>query len=177
MFVVLMFFLALLRNHCYSFHRTKWRLVTSICRGPDQSKQECRFFRRNSNPLQIFQLWPKRETSSSCLGDRLEKRSIISPLNRAICAGLRGTSGNTLETHLCYVNYISPFPRNVSLGRLWPRTRKFNRLLHLPAGKAIISHCHALITLYVQFLCSDWSKFDRWVDAENLCCVWKLAYW
>ena len=45
----------------------------------------------------------------------------------------------------------------------WPRTRKFNRLLHLHAGKAIafdFSHCHALITLYVQFLCSDWSKFD-----------------
>ena len=30
------------------------------------------------------------------------------------------------------------------------------------------SHCHALITLYVQFLCSNWSKFDRWVHAENL---------
>ena len=32
------------------------------------------------------------------------------------------------------------------------------------AGKAIVfyfSHCHALITLYVQFLCSDWSKYDR----------------
>ena len=45
-----------------------------------------------------------------------------------------------------------------------PRTRKFNRLLH--AGKAIaldFSHCHALITLYVQFLCSDWSKFDSMV--------------
>ena len=56
----------------------------------------------------------------------------------------------------------------------WPRTRKFNRLLHLHAGKAIafdFSHCHALITLYVQFLCSDWSKFDRWVHAENLCSV------
>ena len=39
----------------------------------------------------------------------------------------------------------------------WSRTRKFNRLLHLHAGKAIafdFSHCHALITLYVQFLCS-----------------------
>ena len=61
----------------------------------------------------------------------------------------------------------------------WPRTRKFNRLLHLHAGKAItfdFSHCHALITLSVQFLCSDWSKFDRWVHAENLCSVWKLAY-
>ena len=62
----------------------------------------------------------------------------------------------------------------------WSRTRKFNRLLHLQAGKVIafdFSHCHALITLYVQFLCSDWSKFDRWVYAENFCSVWKLAYW
>ena len=50
----------------------------------------------------------------------------------------------------------------------WPRTRKFNRLLRV--GKAIafdFSHCHALITLSVQFLCSDWSKLDRWVHAEN----------
>ena len=59
----------------------------------DQSQQECRFFRRNSNPLQTLQLQPKRETSSSSLGDQIEKRSIISPLNRAICAGLQGTSG------------------------------------------------------------------------------------
>ena len=61
----------------------------------------------------------------------------------------------------------------------WPRTRKFNRLLHLHAGKAIafdFSHCHALITLYVQFLCSDWSKFDRWVHAENLCSIFNLVY-
>ena len=59
----------------------------------DQSQQECRFFSRNSNPLQTFQLQPKRETSSSSLEDQLEKRSIISPSNRAICGGLRDTSG------------------------------------------------------------------------------------
>ena len=35
---------------------------------------------------------------------------------------------------------------------------------------------HALVTLYVQFLCSDWSKFDRWVDAENLCSILKLVF-
>ena len=28
---------------------------------------------------------------------------------------------------------------------------------------------HALVTLYVQFLCSHWSRFDRGVHAENLC--------
>ena len=61
----------------------------------------------------------------------------------------------------------------------WSRTRKFNRLLHLHAGSSIafdFSHCHALITLYVQFLCSDWSKFDRWVHAENVCSILKLVY-
>ena len=26
------------------------------------------------------------------------------------------------------------------------------------------------------FLCSDWSKFDRWVHAENLCSILKLVY-
>ena len=50
----------------------------------------------------------------------------------------------------------------------WPRTRKFNRLLH-PFDFSL--HSHALVTLYVQFLCSDWSKFDRWVHAENLCSI------
>ena len=35
---------------------------------------------------------------------------------------------------------------------------------------------HALVTLYVQFLCSAWSKFDRWVHAENLCSILKLVY-
>ena len=35
---------------------------------------------------------------------------------------------------------------------------------------------HALVTLYVQFLCSDWSKFDRWVHAENSCSILKLVY-
>ena len=35
---------------------------------------------------------------------------------------------------------------------------------------------HAFLTLYVQFLCFDWSKFDRWVHAENLCSILKLVY-
>ena len=61
----------------------------------------------------------------------------------------------------------------------WPRTRKFSQLLQ--AGKAVAfdfsRHGHALVTFYVQFWCSDWSKFDRWVHAENLCSIWKLVYW
>ena len=60
----------------------------------------------------------------------------------------------------------------------WTRTRKFSQLL--PAGKTVAfdfsHHGHALITLYVQFLCSDWLKFDRWVYAENLCSILNLVY-
>ena len=32
------------------------------------------------------------------------------------------------------------------------------------------------VTLYFQFLCSDWSKFDRSVYAENLCNILNLVY-
>ena len=50
----------------------------------------------------------------------------------------------------------------------------------LQAGKSIAFDFslrgHALVTLYVQFLCSDWSKFDRWVHAENLCSILNLVY-
>ena len=35
---------------------------------------------------------------------------------------------------------------------------------------------HALVTIYIQFLYSDWSKFDRWVHAENLCSILTLVY-
>ena len=38
------FFLALLCNHCYSFHKMKWRLVTSICRGPGPMATRMPFF-------------------------------------------------------------------------------------------------------------------------------------
>ena len=40
----LLIFLALLRNHCCSFHRAKWRLVTSICRGPGPVATRMPFF-------------------------------------------------------------------------------------------------------------------------------------
>ena len=60
----------------------------------------------------------------------------------------------------------------------WPQTRKFSHLLQ--AGKTVafdFAHqSHALVMLYFQFLCSDWSKFDRWVYAENLCSILNLVY-
>ena len=48
--------------------------------------------------------------------------------------------------------------------------------LELQAGKTFSYQGHSLVTIYVQFLCSDWSKFDRRVHAENLCSILKLVY-
>ena len=60
----------------------------------------------------------------------------------------------------------------------WPRTRQFSQLLQ--AGKTVAfdfsHHVHALVTFYVQFLCSDWSKFDKWVHAESLGSILNLVY-
>ena len=39
-----------------------------------------------------------------------------------------------------------------------------------------LTYGHRLVTLYIQFLCSDWSKFDSWVHAENFCTIFKLVY-
>ena len=47
--------------------------------------------------------------------------------------------------------------------------------LKIQAGKTFSYQGHVLVTLYVQFLCSHWSKFDRWVHAENLCSILKLV--
>ena len=47
--------------------------------------------------------------------------------------------------------------------------------LKIQAGKTFSYHGHALVTLYVQFLCSDWSKSDSWVHVENLCSILKLT--
>ena len=62
----------------------------------------------------------------------------------------------------------------------WPRTRKFCQLLKAEKTVAFdfshYGHALALVTLYVQFLSSDWSKFDRWVHEENLCSILNLVY-
>ena len=58
----------------------------------------------------------------------------------------------------------------------WPRTRKFGQLLQAQKTVALdfSHHVHALIMLYIQFLCSDWSKFDRWVHVEIYAASWSL---
>ena len=70
-----------------------------------------------------------------------------------------------------YVVFMSQWPRAIKiLISKWPRTRKFGQLFKNTGGGKIFSYDgHTLVTLYVQFLCSNCSKFDRWVHAENLC--------
>ena len=81
-----------------------------------------------------------------------------------------------------YVVFMSLWPRTINILSLnWPRTRKFRvSYVKIQVGKTdafhFSHHSHALVTLYVQFLCSDWSKFDRWVHAENLYSILKLVY-
>ena len=54
--------------------------------------------------------------------------------------------------------------------------RKFSPLFKNIGEKNFSFHGHALVTLYVQFLCSDWSKFDKWVHAEILCSTLKHVF-
>ena len=82
--------------------------------------------------------------------------------------------------HVKYVGFMCCTIKILISNR--PRRQKFSQLLQ--AGKTVAfdfshhvrHHVHALVTLYVQFLCSDWSKFDRWVHAENLCSILNLVY-
>ena len=94
-FTVFFFFLwgggrgrgALLRNHCYSFHRTKWRLVSSIWQGPGPIATRMPFFSPKLKSAATFSA-PAQEGNLLFLSGRS-----TSPTNRAICAGLQGTSG------------------------------------------------------------------------------------
>ena len=77
------------------------------------------------------------------------------------------------------MKYVVYFCRTIKiLISNWSRTRKFSQLLQ--AGKTVpfdfAHHDHALVALFVQLLCCDWSKFDRWVYAENLCSILNLVY-
>ena len=74
---------------------------------------------------------------------------------------------------LCLCNY------GPALLRFWFQTNLGREnsasYLEIQARKTFSCQGHALVTLYVEFLCSDWSKFDRWVHAENLCSILNLV--
>ena len=57
--------------------------------------------------------------------------------------------------------------------RFWFQTdlgRK-NSASYYRQGRQLLWTLLSMVTLYFQFLCSDWSKFDRWVHAKNLCII------
>ena len=83
--------------------------------------------------------------------------------------------------HMKYVVFMSLWPSTINiLISNWPRTRKFSQVFKDASRKTdafhFSHHSHALVTLHVQFLCYDWSKFDRWVHADNLCSILRLIY-
>ena len=87
-----------------------------------------------------------------------------------ICQAIKELSQRVFTLQTAFIILLTPTQ--------WPQMGKFSQLLQ--AGKTVAfdfsHHGHALVTLYVQFLCSDWSKFDRWVHAENLCSILNLVY-
>ena len=80
-----------------------------------------------------------------------------------------------------YMKYVFSLCHNGhTLLRFWFQTNHGREnsasYLKIQAEKTFSYPGHALVTLYVQFLCSDWSKFDSWVHAENVCSILKLVY-
>ena len=51
-----------------------------------------------------------------------------------------------------------------------------NSVSYCRQGRHFLLTLLNMVTLYVQFLCSDWSKFDRWVYAESLRTNLKLVF-
>ena len=98
------------------------------------------------------------------------------PLTSYYFSNDRRLKFNFFIIHLTYAVFMCRTIKSLILN--WPRTRKFSQLFK--AGKTIAfdvaHHSHVLVTLNVQFLCSDWSKLDRWVHAENLCSISNLVY-
>ena len=66
-----------------------------------------------------------------------------------------------------------------ALLRVWFQTdlrlKNLASFFKIQVGKTFSYHGHVLVTLHVQFLCSDWLKFVRWVHAWNLCSILKVV--
>ena len=70
-----------------------------------------------------------------------------------------------IRNMLCLCHYGSAILRfwfQTDLGR-----ENSDMFVKIQVGKTFSHHGHALVTLYVQFLNSDWSKVDRWVHAQG----------
>ena len=81
-----------------------------------------------------------------------------------------------LKICMKYVMFMTLWPSTIKiLISNWPRTRKFSQFFKNTGGKTFFT-IDTRWSLCVQFLCSDWSKFDRWVHAENLRSILKVVY-
>ena len=89
-------------------------------------------------------------------------------------AGSRFLFIKFISNMLCLCQY------RTALLRFWFQTdfRRKNSasVFKIQAGKTFSYHGHVLVTLHVQFLCSDWLKFDGWVHALHLCSILKVVY-
>ena len=63
-----------------------------------------------------------------------------------------------------YVVFMSLWPLTIRILILTSDAKIQPVFLKIQAGKPFLT----MVTLYLQFLCSDWSKFDRWVHALPL---------
>ena len=88
-------------------------------------------------------------------------------------AGSRLLFFKFISNTLCLCQY------RPALLRFWFQTdlRRKNSasFFKIQAGKTFSYHGHVLVTLHVQFFCSDWLKFDWWVHAPNLCSILKVV--
>ena len=75
-------------------------------------------------------------------------------------------------------NILCLWHYGLALLRSWfqtnPGRENSASFLKIQARKTFSYHGNALVTLYVQFLYSDWSKTDKWVHTEICAASWKL---
>ena len=109
--------------------------------------------------------WPYR--GLKCRPIEVEDFFWSYPLTNYHFQMIAGSSLFFPRIHIKYVVFMSLWPRTIRiLISNWLRKRKLSQFFFkVQAGKTFSYHGHALVTLYVQFLYSDWSKFDRWVHA------------
>ena len=80
----LTFFFGFIANHCYTLQKDEVKAAWSFdLAGSWTSRNKNAVFAEFRLRYKCFQFQPKKETSSSSLGDQLEKTFIISPSNQA----------------------------------------------------------------------------------------------
>ena len=86
---------------------------------------------------------------------------------------------NDMMTESVVLMLLWPRAINILISN-WSRTRKFSQSFENTSRRRLFTFLTIVTrssrSTTVQFLCSDWSKFDRWVHAENLYSILNLVY-